>query len=124
MDIKVGEIEKVFEVDDAVWYKTTCSCGLEQLSIWIEEDSDMKDTIVMTFNYDCGFYDNWCDNWFKRTWRKIKACWRIMVHGHYELEGSFIFRGEDQMVGLMQAMNQGIDRLKQRKTKSAVEISQ
>lgn len=114
MDIR-NQVEKVKEFEDAVWYKTTCDCGADEMSIWIEEEKiDDKSIIVMSFHYRCGFYDSWTKTYLQRIWQRIKVCCYILWHGDYELEGTFMFRGEEHIRGVVEALKESADKLSKR----------
>jgi len=112
----MNELEKVKEFEDAVWYKTTCDCGDEEMSIWIEEEKIYeRKWVMLSFHYKCGFYDAFSKSWWHRFKQRIKFCWGAMTTGVAEVNGVFTFRDEKHIEGIFEALKESYDKIKNRK---------
>jgi len=104
-----NNVMKTGEFDRAVYYKAACSCGSDDHIARIEFEYD-KDFSYISLNFytKVVWSSYWGDmNWFKRIWKRIKASIRILFTGYIELEESFMISSEDQIDALIEAFNEG-----------------
>lgn len=109
-----------------VFYRAECSCGSDNHSHVIEISQDPFDTkhsiLEMTF-YSTQVDKDWwklpdknhrfaLSNMWWAFKRRIKCAFNILFFGYFETEVNFMFHGEDQIQDYINALNEGIERVK------------
>jgi len=112
-----NEIEKISKLgDDNVW-RTSCACmGDDALTFQVCTDKECKDIYLEVWIGCRSVYEVWdTPRWNRRLrtiWRRIKGAFRVLFRGDIEVEGAFIFRGEDQIDAFVQTLQIEKERLK------------
>jgi len=117
----VGEVELInsleFKNGIGSFYKfrTSCSCEDKEhaMTIEIEYDTDFHE-LMLTFYHNVYWCDYWKpNNFFTRLWRKITTTWKLWFTGYIELEEGFIFRGEEQVEAVGNAILDSAKRIRE-----------
>lgn len=111
------KVMKTDEFEDAIFYRTACSCGGHDHDITVELEWDKK--VKMVF---MNFYKKlaWCaywgvgNNWFKSQWKKLQAIYKIIFHGYIEIEESLIFQDPEHIENFMKALEEGRKKLEEK----------
>lgn len=117
-----NNICKVAEFDDAVFYKATCSCQSDDhtQTLVLEHDPEMCDITLSIYSevYSNNFwkyYDTWFARigyWFVDKWIRVKFATFMLFHGYIKVENSFIFRNEAAVVDYIQALTDGLEKVR------------
>jgi len=123
MNKDIGEVELInsleFKNGLNSFYKFRTSCGCEDkkhaMTIEIEYDTDFHELMLTFYQNIC-----WCDYWkpnsfFTRLWRKITTTWKLWFTGYIELEEAFIFRSEEQVEAVGNAILDSAKKIKELK---------
>jgi len=108
-----NRIMKIHEFEDSVYYRASCSCGEPDcdLTLELEKDKDC-DMIFLNMYKKLRWSAHWrSDNFFKTLWYKIKMMFKILFLGYTEIEECFIFCGDEQIDGFLDALKEGRDYL-------------
>ena len=106
-------VMKTNEFERAVYYKTVCACGSDDHIATIEFEWDEElSRLYLTFYYKIVWSSHWGEmNWFKRIWTRIKGATKILFTGYVELEEAFLISGEDHIDDLIEALNEGKNKM-------------
>ncbi len=97
-----SQIEEIAEYNNGtkVW-KTTCKCTGDDITFTVESDDDYSE-VYLNVCMDVGdSYRIWEEDrpfrWIKCIWSRFKVAFKVIVKGYVEMNGSFIFRGENHI---------------------------
>jgi len=108
-------IMKMSEGDSYVFYRLSCSCGDSEDDIDLELSHD--DDIFEMVNIDMYGDFKWCycnDPFHVRMWKRITGSLRLLFTGHVEMHHGLIIQGEDHINDFIVALEEGLDKIKQK----------
>jgi len=107
----------VMKVDEwkgkSVLYKIACACMSDDCdcSVDFNFDNDFGD-IEVDFYQNINWADYYNNNWFfTRWWARVKAALRVLWTGEMKLEGGFIIRGQGHIDSIIEAWQEGRDKM-------------
>jgi hypothetical protein len=101
----IGEIEKTGQFSGLVFYRTSCQCGSTEhdLDFWLElEEEGSQIVLWMEHNLSWRCWQR------GGLWERLKAIFKILFRGELTISADFYFRGEDQIRGVIAALEEGI----------------
>lgn len=114
---------KLDEYEDAVFYRSSCSCGDPECDITLELEYDKDMNSIDMVVYKKLIYDAWFDStpgekfrWVKEKLNRIKAAIQILFTGRIEQEGAFLFKGIDHMAAFVNAIQEGKSKIMENKS--------
>lgn len=109
------KIMKMDEYDDSIFYRASCDCGDPQcdLNLELEKDED-SEMIYLTFYKKLHWSSYWGhnDKWYKNLLSRIKCSLKMLFTGNISVEECFIYHGKDQIKDFINALNEGMDKIK------------
>ena len=109
-------VMKTNEFKDSVFYKIECDCGSDDHQITLElcHDEDLPELIDLIIYKKLGWSIYWSadKNLFTRLWKRITGALTLLFKGYVEVEESFIFQGEEHIQSFLNAINEGISKIK------------
>jgi hypothetical protein len=108
----MSQIEEIAEYHegDKVW-RTTCKCmGDDHLTFTVATDDETPE-VYLEFYVEVGdSYYGWTEKtpfrYFKSMWKRIKLCMEIFWLGRMTANGAFLFRGEEQIDAVTEAIQE------------------
>lgn len=116
---KFKTVEKIIEDENSVYYRTTCGCGSSEhdIHLVLEYDGRISDiTLSMELFTDTGYIWEHL-NWFGRLARRLKEVLRLLFFGRIDFCGEFIFRDEEHVRDFMDALKEGLEKMRKVKEK-------
>ncbi len=108
----MNQIEELQSDKNYIYYKTTCSCQSHDMTLCLEHDKEIN--ILTLYTKVTGpapyYYKN--DPWHKSLWNRIKCASKILFNGEIDYQEEFIFRGEQHIQDFIQALQEGLIRIK------------
>ena len=100
-------------------FRTSCQCaGEDPLTFHVSTDAEYPEVYLEMW---CKCYSNytvWQDPWYTRPfrtfWRRLKAATKLMFSGYVEIEGAFIFRGEEHIDEFCETVQAHKEKMKER----------
>lgn len=116
-------IEKTSEGKNYIFFRASCSCGNDRDSHVIEISNELANigVIEMSFystQWDCIYFNNpgsdeeILRNFWWRLKRRIVNSFKLLFFGYYETEVNFMFNGEEQIQDYINALQDGLDKVK------------
>ena len=98
-----------------VFYKADCACSADDHIMWLcleydEEISTMIDLTLYSKLRCSSFWGN--KDRLQGFWFKIKTCLKLLFTGYLEVEETFIFQGEKHIREFINALEEGIVKVK------------
>ena len=117
MNNQIEQVSNFFEnPNPGAFYRTTCKCMSKSHDLDIELGYDEEyDMLEMTFNINCIWDTHWNMNWVERLCRRFKTSMRLLFTGRVDLEQEFIFRGDEHVGGILNALNEGVEKIRKNK---------
>ena len=114
-------VMKIHDSENAVFYRICCDCldSDHDATLILEFDEEDPKILTLTMYQKvrwCDFY-HYNDNWIGKIISRIKTCYRILLKGWIEFEGSMIFIEEEHVENFIQGLQEGKTKLKQKKPK-------
>lgn len=106
-----NRISKTSEYDDSVIYKAQSSCHCCDMDIIMEIEEDLNE-LEISFHKKIGISSEYDLNWFKEVWNQIKLGFKVLFTGYSEMIGSFYFQDEEQINDFVEALSEGMRKLK------------
>lgn len=104
-----NELEKVYESEKSISYVTTCSCLDSNHRVLIDitkyKNENYKPTFSLFFQVSKYLYN---DNFLIHFWNRIKTAFKILLFCDVLFEDEFIFRGEEQVKAVINALNNNL----------------
>lgn len=94
------------------WFRTSCGCDSTEHPLTVT--IDVEDEYPAEMLFKCGLWDfnapgyfqsKW--RFFRRMWFRITMAWEFLTKGYITLEEAFIFRNSDQIKDLIEALEDG-----------------
>lgn len=106
-------------IEDNKVYRTTCQCmGDDPLTFYVDVDEEHPEVYLSVDMKVSTLFDVWDrPRWsypFRRILRRIKYAWTLLTKGYVEMEGAFIFRGEEHIDGFTDAVQSAKNHMKDR----------
>lgn len=119
---EIGEMEEISDHgDNFKIFRTTCACTSDQHQLTMVLEADRRDGVKSATFYYKTIIEGW---WFERKdaddWKewlyylfkygidtviyRVKKALRVLFTGSIELEGDFMFRGDEQILAVASAM--------------------
>jgi len=99
-----------------VWYKINCSCSGGDdcdCNIEFEFDKDFGD-VTVNFYKHLMWEDYWQNKWFlPRWWTRVKVAVKVLLTGRTDVNGDFIIQGQDHIESIIEAFQEGRDKMAQ-----------
>ena len=112
-------IEKWEQWDDCTIYKTSCSCGMHEISFWVGVSEMCEEVYDLTLNMKVAstYPYTWPSSkkWYRRILCRIKGALQLLFYDNIVYEESFIFNGEQHIQDFIDALNEGIEHIKKKK---------
>jgi hypothetical protein len=102
------------EWGDSVFYQVACSCGSPDCNLLLELEHDPK----FAEHLDLTIYRDliWSSHFRKNClWARIKGALTLLFKGRLEVAESFGLRGEEHIRSFIDALEDGIERVKEKK---------
>ena len=93
----MSQLENMSDEIIGAWYKTTCDCSIETLTLHLDyqEDLDKPEICIYgDFVVNSYFYGS---NWFQKIIRRFHLIFDILIVGRREAGFEFIFRSDEQV---------------------------
>jgi len=99
---------------DSVFYRATCACGIDDhdLALILEFDEDLPDMVTLVMFKDLVYASYWEDSLWGRFKKRILGTLRMLFTGYIKVEESFIFQGERQIDEFINALQEGMEKIK------------
>lgn len=109
-----------YEAENSVMYRAICLCTDshhdQTLSLEYNTYNDEQPGLLELTIFHEIWYPDWKeDNWFKKIWKRIKVSSRLLFTGYVELEGGFMFSGQDAVLDYILALKGGLKKLEKRR---------
>lgn len=97
-------IIKSLETPEYISFKTECDCFTHDLHVSIEKDEfnfislELRDNIYIQDITES-------HNPFVNFWKRIKIAWFVLIHGYYEIEYGFCFKGQEHFEDFVNYIN-------------------
>lgn len=109
-----------YEAENSVMYRAICSCTDfhhdQTLSLEYNTYNDEQPGLFELTIFHEMWYPDWKEaNWFKKVWKRFKVSSRLLFTGYVELEGGFMFSGQDAVLDYILALKEGLKKLEKRK---------
>lgn len=117
----ITEVEYMGYVpEDQVLFRATCGCvdPYHDQNLRLEFlDMGNSNSAILELSIDHKMhYPDWNErNWFKKIWKRIKFASKLLFTGYIELDGGFMFSGEDAIKDYIKALQSGMKKLKESK---------
>lgn len=108
---------KIRSFGDSEWFRATCGCLSNNHDRTIVVTKDEDDIISCTIYADLKYYD-WStsnDNFLSKAWGRMKGAWKILTSGYIELQGEFMFDGDQAAKDYANAIIDATTKLKEDK---------
>jgi hypothetical protein len=119
---KISEnIMKIGEGPEHIIYRSDCGCGSNDHSqtLFLDLDEDFGLGMRLYADIDVPiYYGN--GNMFSRAWLRVKYAFRLLFTGNIHMESDFLFRGAGHIEDYITALQQGLDKLKERDRKDVI----
>lgn len=118
-------IAKIRDFKDSIFFRATCSCmtpSHDQTLIVELDDLGMITTTIYSEITHC----NWAterENFFPRTWSRLKAALCILFVGRIQYENDFIFESAEASRDYANAILKATDELERRQKEHQAECS-
>jgi len=97
----------------SIYYHAVCDCGTHCHTVLLEHEDDLPSIITLSMYGEIHYSEWFCDSWYGKICRRIKHAWSILFHGYQkDLEGSFLFQGEESIRDYISALEEGIEKIK------------
>lgn len=123
MDKTSNRVMKLDEYDDAVFYRSSCSCGDPRCDVTLELEYNKDTNGIDMVLYKDLIYASWFNvnsddkfRWIKEKWLRVKAAIKILFTGKIEQEGAFLFKGIDHLVAFITAIQEGKSKIMENKS--------
>ena len=106
-------IMEISEHEKAIFYKASCLCGEEEVTIELEKDDfdQISMNIYATIRHSV-YYGNW--NWFSQQRRRLINTLKYLFLGELKMQTEIIMDDERQIDDFIKALEEGKKRLKMR----------
>lgn len=96
-------------------YRAACDCESVDHDITIDLEFDPESCqVMMEFYKKLEWNAYWgAEKWYQKFWNKVKATFKMWFKGYIELEESFIFGDEDQMLAFAGAIVKGSKQIRE-----------
>jgi hypothetical protein len=102
---------KVGEYDDSVFFKAICSCISHDTTLFLEFDKEIGDIQLTTYSeITLSKWYSW--SWWQVPFKRLKIALRVLFGDMIEMEGDFIFAGEQAVKDYISALQQGLVKVK------------
>jgi hypothetical protein len=111
-------------LDDQVLFRAVCGCvdpyhdqelRLEYLDFGKDGNDMSAGMLELSIDHKM-HYPDWNEsNWFRKIWKRIKVASKLLFFGEVELDGGFMFSGEEAIRDYIKALQYGMKRLRQNK---------
>jgi hypothetical protein len=108
-------VSKIQEFEDAVFYRAECACGSldHNIDLELSYSEDISDMLTLNLYQKLVWSSYWeTTNIFSRLWKRIKGSLTLLFRGYIEMEQSFLFQGEDHVQSFIDALNEGLEKVK------------
>lgn len=106
------QVEELNSDKNYIYYKTTCSCHGNDMTILLEHDEEIDILTLYTKVTGPAPYYYKDDPWHKSLWNRIKCATKILFNGQIDYEEAFIFRGDKHIQDFITALQEGLTLLK------------
>jgi poly-D-alanine transfer protein DltD len=110
-----NKIMKTHEFNDSIIYRASCDCGSSEcdLTLELEKDKDVEMLFLNLYkNLVWSSYWGSNDGWYVNLWRRIKCALTVLFTGYIKVEETFVFHDIEQIEHFINAINEGIEKLK------------
>ncbi len=109
-------VELLHKFNCANYYSSTCSCGSHFIHVVVSCDEEFE---LLTLHTETRLgdwrYDD--EDWFLDKWKKflfrVRSAIQILALGYIETEQEFIFEDENHAQDFVDAITEGIERMKE-----------
>jgi hypothetical protein len=104
---------KIWEHKDMIHYKSICACTADEhtQTICLEYDKSFNGIILYLYQ-TFRIKEYWKGPWYKNWIRRVKYSLQIIFKGTIELESDFLFRNEEHIQDYINALSEGIEKIK------------
>lgn len=108
-----GEYKEGLNGNPSIYYTAVCGCGDPAHSKILElefDDNGIEIQLNLHYELNTDTY-HWHTNPFQKIWNRIKFATKVLLKGRIEVNGDFLFHGEEQIEDYIIALNEGKKKL-------------
>ncbi len=109
----MSEFKKVSceaEYPDSIWYKTTCACGDNNMTLWFTIREEIL-ALYFTVSANVPYYGE--GNWFVIFWKRLRAAIRCLFGYELEYHEELIFSDHEHVRDFIGALKEGLEKTRE-----------
>lgn len=104
---------------DSIFYKAACDCGSDDCTQTLILEYDRLGKFISLDMYAKESFSSYYSgrSWVERFWLRVKAAFKILFMDYIDVEGDFVFSGEEHIQDYIIALQSGLEELKKKSAK-------